>query len=115
MFKNIKTAEQVAAEEAQRIAEAELARSDWKGFFKSLKETTIFQDLRDQSRTDISTNALSTELRLSLGEAALGLVDIETIQSLLEELWPGLSEVEQDIIVDLIVENHIPLQNPLNA
>jgi hypothetical protein len=55
-----------------RLQELEsIPQPNWREFLNSLKQTTIVQDLRNASRVDVASNALATELRLALGEAAL--------------------------------------------
>jgi hypothetical protein len=82
---------------------------DWRGFLAALRDTTVFQGLRGAARADVAANALATELRLALGEAALGLVDVESIQALLSELLPTLDEPQVAEIATAIEEFHIPL------
>jgi hypothetical protein len=82
---------------------------DWRGFLASLRDTTVFAGLRGAARADVAANALATELRLALGEAALGMADLETIQALLGELLPTLSESQVAEIAAAIEEFHIPL------
>jgi len=96
-----------------RLQELEsIPQPNWREFLNSLKQTTIVQDLRNASRVDVASNALATELRLALGEAALGLVDIPIIQVLLNELWSSLTEIEKETIITLVLQYNIPLQSP---
>jgi hypothetical protein len=85
---------------------------DWRGFLAALRDTSAFLQLRGAARIDVATNALATELRLALGEAALGMVDLETVQTLLNELWPTLSSEDRATVMSLISGYHIPLQGP---
>jgi hypothetical protein len=82
---------------------------DWRGFLAALRDTTVFQGLRGAARADVATNALATELRLALGEAALGMADIDSTQALLGELLPTLDEPQVAEIATAIEEFHIPL------
>ena len=109
------TLEEITTELERLKAIEPIIPPDWKGFLTALKETTVFQNLKDAARIDVSANALATELRLALGEAALGLVDIETIQSLLEDLWVMITESEQESILTLSALYHIPLQSPSSS
>ena len=86
--------------------------ADWHGFLTALRDTPVFQSLRGAARVDVAANALATELRLALGEAALGMVDVEGVQSLLSELWPALSSADREAIVALVLKHRIPLQAP---
>lgn len=83
--------------------------ADWRGFLAALRGTTVFSDLRVGARTDVATNALATELRTTLGEAALGLVEPQVIQGLLDELLPSLTPPKRTEIGDLITQFNIPL------
>lgn len=83
--------------------------ADWRGFLNALKQTTVFTTLRGNARADVAANALATEMRTALGEAALGLVDSLTIQALLDELIPTLTNEQVVEIQDLITANNIPL------
>jgi hypothetical protein len=85
---------------------------DWRGFLAALRTTTVFAALRGQARQDVAANALATELRTALGEAALGLVDAATIQALLDELWPSLDATERGEILAGVEAFHIPLIEP---
>ena len=82
---------------------------DWRGFLAALRDTTVFQGLRGQARTDVGANALATELRLALGEAALGMVDTDSIQALLGELLPTLTVEQVAEIQENITTFNIPL------
>jgi hypothetical protein len=86
---------------------------DWRGFLAALRDTSVFQELRDQARADVGANALATELRIAMGEAALGLVDVDAIQVLLVELWPSITEAQQNTILALAATHFIPLQAPV--
>jgi hypothetical protein len=103
-WSRLKTAEQLAAERAPG--------PDWRGFLGALRTTTVFAALRGQARQDVAANALATELRTALGEAALGLVDAATIQALLDELWPSLDATERGEILAGVEAFHIPLIEP---
>lgn len=83
--------------------------ADWREFLNALKSSTVFAALRGQARLDVGANALATEMRLALGEAALGMADLESIQSLLEELLPTLSEEQVSEVATAIEQFNIPL------
>jgi hypothetical protein len=104
-WSQLKTAEQLAAEQAPG--------PDWRGFLGALRTTSVFAALRGQARQDVAANALATELRTALGEAALGLVDAATIQALLDELWPSLDATERGEILAGVEAFHIPLIEPV--
>jgi hypothetical protein len=82
---------------------------DWRGFLQALRTTTVFASLRGQARQDVAANALATELRTALGEAALGLVEADAIQGLLNELLPNLAPQQVVEIQAAITANNIPL------
>lgn len=83
--------------------------ADWRSFLTDLRQTTVFSSLQGQARVDVAANALATELRTTLGEAALGLVEPEVIQGLLDELLPTLT-TEQIAEIDAAIAVHnIPL------
>ena len=82
---------------------------EWKGFLQDLRQTTVFNTLRSQSRIDVGANALATELRTELGEASLGISTEGNIQPLLDELSVGLSTSQKQEISDLIDTYNIPL------
>lgn len=90
-------------------ADPEPVVPDWKGFLLDLRGTTVFTSLRGQARTDVAANALATELRTLLGEAALGLVEVEAIQELLNELAPALPPIQIQEIAQAVLDNNIPL------
>jgi hypothetical protein len=100
---------EITAEMERLEALALIPPPDWRGFLAALRDTTVFQGLRGQARADVGANALATELRLALGEAALGMADIDSIQALLEELLPTLDEPQVAEIAAAIEEFHIPL------
>lgn len=81
----------------------------WKNFLKDLRETSTFGAMRASSRLDIYANALATEIRTELGEAALGISTEGHIQPLLDELVLGLSTSQIGEISDLISLHNIPL------
>lgn len=89
--------------------DVEIASPNWTQFLIDLKATSIFNQLKQLSRSDIEINALSTELRISLGESALGMADIQYIQELLTELDTYLTEQQRTEILQIIASNHIPL------
>jgi hypothetical protein len=97
---------------AEIEAEEAAPKPDWRGFLQALRRTTVFAALRGQARMDVAANALATELRTALGEAALGLVDAATIQALLDELWPSLDATERGEILAGVEAFHIPLIEP---
>lgn len=82
---------------------------EWGKFLQSLRQTTVFTLLRAQSRVDIEANALATELRTELGEAALGISTSGNIQPLLDVLAVGLTTSQKQEISDLIDIHYIPL------
>jgi hypothetical protein len=92
-----------------RLAQPE---PDWRGFLAALRGTTVFSGLRAQSRVDVGANALATELRTTLGEAALGMADAAVIQRLVNELAPSLSAAQKTELATLITANNIPLTVP---
>lgn len=100
-WSQLKTAEQLALERAPG--------PDWRGFLEALRDTTVFAALRSQARVNVEANALATELRAALGEAALGLVDMDTIQGLLNELLPTLPPEQIAEIQGGIAAFNIPL------
>lgn len=81
----------------------------WKEFLLSLTQTVVFQNVRQLSRVNVESNAIATELRTSLGEAALGFPEVSIIQSLFDELIPALSQQELNEIDTLIESNNIPI------
>lgn len=83
--------------------------ADWRGFLDALRSSTVFAALRGQARLDVGANALATELRLALGEAALGMADPESIQVLLGELLPTLDAGQVSEIATAVETFNIPL------
>ena len=83
--------------------------AEWGEFLKSLRKTSVFDTLKSLSRIDIGANAIATELRTELGEAALGISTEGDIQPLLNELSVGLTTSQKQEISDLIDIHHIPL------
>lgn len=82
---------------------------EWKQFLLALTQTTVFTNVRQLSRVDVGANALATELRTSLGEAALGFAEPMIIQGLFNELIPSLTVQELTEIGSLIQIHRIPL------
>lgn len=82
---------------------------DWKGFLSGLRTTTVFGALRQRARNNVQANALATELRTVLGEAALGFPQVEAIQGLVDELAPSLTPEQIAEIVTVVTANNIPL------
>lgn len=83
--------------------------ADWRGFLEAMRETTVFAALRGQARANVAANALATELRTALGEAALGMVDEAPMQLLLSELLPSLTLAQKAEIQAGINAYSIPL------
>lgn len=81
----------------------------WKQFLTSLRSTETFTLLRSQARVSIEANALATELRTELGEAASGISTAGNIQPLLDQLSVGITTSQKQEILDLITIYHIPL------
>lgn len=86
-----------------------LPPADWRGFLAALRGTTVFSALRSQARTDVAANALATELRTVLGEAALGMAEPAVVQALVTELLPSLSAPQIEEIATAAAAFHIPL------
>lgn len=82
---------------------------EWREFLKSLRETSVFSNLKAQARVNIEANALATELRTELGEAALGISTEGNIQPLLDELSVGITTSQKQEISNLITIHYIPL------
>lgn len=82
---------------------------DWKEFLKGLMQTNVFTSVRQLSRVDVGANAIATELRTSLGEAAFGFAEPIVIQSLFDELSSSLSQSELTEIDNLVQLNRIPI------
>lgn len=76
---------------ADFVPQSRPPEADWRGFLQAMRTTTVFAALRGQARADVAANALATELRTALGEAALGMVEADTIQALVDELLPSLT------------------------
>lgn len=91
-------------------ADPEPVLPNWRGFLRDLRGTVVFTSLRGQARRDVAANALATELRTLLGEAALGLIEEDAIQALLSELLPSLPAPQVAEIQAAIAANNIPLQ-----
>lgn len=86
--------------------------ADWRGFLAALRITTVFTSLRGQARADVAANALATELRTVLGEAALGMAEPAVIQGLLDELAPSLTAGQLAELSSLFTTYRIPLTLP---
>ena len=84
--------------------------ADWRGFLAALRSTSVFAGLRGQARADVGANALATELRTLLGEAALGMAEPEAVQELLDELVPTLNEAQIGEIQAGATAFNIPLR-----
>lgn len=81
----------------------------WRDFLAALRATSVFATLRGQARVDVAVNALATELRTVLGEAALGMVEVAEVQELLDELLPTLTPEQVAEIEAGIAAFSIPL------
>jgi len=90
---------------------------DWRGFLLAVKGTTIYQGLQEAAGLDLAANAIATELRLLLGEAALGMPDTAAIQEKLALIAAGLAPEDLQEIGGLIEAYLIPLalEAPLPA
>lgn len=92
-----------------RIEDFEQAAPDWRGFLNALRGTSVFTNLRSQARQDVAANALATELRTNLGEAAQGYPTVSVIQQLVNELYPSLTTQQVAEIQTAITAFKIPL------
>ena len=81
----------------------------WREFLVALRSTEVFAALRTQARSDVATNALATELRTLLGEAALGLAEPAAVQELMGELLPALTPGQVAEIDAAIAATNVPL------
>lgn len=81
----------------------------WRPFLAALQASETFTALRGLSRSSISANALATELRLALGEAALGKPDVPSLQALVAELIPLLDTTQLNEIAGLLQTYSIPI------
>lgn len=82
---------------------------NWRNFLQELKLTNVFQTVRLGSRSNVEINAIATELRTLIGEAALGFPEIELIQNVLNELILNLNNDEINEINQLIISNNLPV------
>ncbi len=82
---------------------------DWSGFLAAVKSTSVFSNLRQRSRANVTDNAIATELRTLLGEAALGLVDADAVQEILDGIGPTFTPPERQGLQDLFTIYRIPL------
>lgn len=82
---------------------------NWKGFLIALRSTSVFNSLREASRLDISFTALASELRITLGEAALGAAEPPIIQGLVNELIPHLTTEQLLELQTVVAEYNVPL------
>lgn len=82
---------------------------DWRGFLAAVRQTSVFTQLRGSARADVAANALATELRTVLGEAALGMAEPAVVQGLLDELAPSLDAGQKSELSALFTTYRIPL------
>jgi hypothetical protein len=83
--------------------------ADWPGFLAALKASDVFTMLRAESRVDTAVNALATELRLELTDAARGAPDVAALEGLVGELSPLLTAPQRAGIDTLLAAYHVPL------
>lgn len=83
---------------------------NWREFLSELRQTEVFSLIKEQSRSDIQINGIFTELRINLGEAALGVSNNEEVQDILYELVSVLTTEQISEIQSLIEKYNIPLQ-----
>jgi hypothetical protein len=83
--------------------------ADWAGLLVALRDTNVFARLRGQARLNVEANAVATELRTLLGEAALGLVQADAIQALITDVAPTIPEGERDRLRTLFARFRVPL------
>lgn len=88
------------------------AEPDWRSFLADLKTTSAFTVLQTAASQALNINAVATELRLLLGEAALGNPDPAGIQALLPAVASVLTPVQLQEIATAITQWHIPLELP---
>ena len=75
----------------KRRLDAVKAGADYRGFWRALLTSPVYQTLRAAAAADLSANMLVTELIAALSDAKMGEPNEEIIGSAMQELLEGLS------------------------
>jgi hypothetical protein len=82
--------------EARRIAKAKAA-ADYRGFWKALLSSPVYQTLRMAAAADLGANMLVTELIAALSDAKMGEPNETVIGAAMEELLASLNLPSDDL------------------
>ena len=82
--------------EARRIAKAKAA-ADYRGFWKALLSSPVYQTLRMAAAADLGANMLVTELIAALADAKMGDPNETVIGAAMEELLESLNLPSDDL------------------
>ena len=89
------TPEELQSYEEKKVRNRMLS-ANYKNFWKSLIRSNVYATLKESAKVDLAANVLATELISLLGDAKLGEVDIEALQTGIWEtfavLTPELAE-----------------------